>query len=140
MIPEIDDLGRRLRGLRRRSFKSQSAFARHCEQLGVPISRSMIANWEVSRSVIPAQMIPFLANALKARVTDLLPDLGKPAPVKSNSRSSLVLSVPPKNKSNRTKTNAFTPSLSWLKQPLLKKIFSSFFKPRSGAVSGSKTS
>jgi hypothetical protein len=39
----------------------------------------MIANWETSRSDIPAQMIPLLAFALNVKVTDLLPDLRKSA-------------------------------------------------------------
>jgi hypothetical protein len=42
----------------------------------------MIANWETSRSVIPAQLIPLLTYALDVEVTDLLPDLRKPvAPI-----------------------------------------------------------
>lgn len=39
----------------------------------------MIANWENSRSEIPAQLIPFIASELNARVTDLLPEFIKPA-------------------------------------------------------------
>jgi hypothetical protein len=35
----------------------------------------MLANWETSRSEIPAHLIPVIAAALDVSVTDLLPDL-----------------------------------------------------------------
>lgn len=41
----------------------------------------MIADWENSRSEIPAQLIPFLAHALNAGVTDLLPGFSKAATI-----------------------------------------------------------
>jgi RNA polymerase sigma factor (sigma-70 family) len=79
MNPPCVKLGARLHALRRQFFKSQQAFADRRHALGVPITRAMIANWETSRTEIPAQLIPFIAFVLNARVTDLLPDFRKSA-------------------------------------------------------------
>jgi transcriptional regulator with XRE-family HTH domain len=79
MIPHPENPGLRLRMLRSRTSKTQKAFSDHCQKLGLSITRNMIANWETSRSDIPAQMIPLLTYALEVEVTDLLPDLRKPA-------------------------------------------------------------
>lgn len=79
MNPPFDDPGQRLHALRRQFFNSQQAFANHCRELGVPITRAIIADWETSRSGIPAQWIPFLAHALNAGVSDLLPNFSKAA-------------------------------------------------------------
>lgn len=79
MIPHPKNPGLRLRKLRSRSAKSQHAFSDHCQGLGIPITRNMIANWESSRSAVPARMIPLLAYALNVDVTELLPDLRQPA-------------------------------------------------------------
>ena len=117
MIPQFDNLGLRLRALRRCVFKSQSAFARHCTQLGVPVTRSLVANWELGRTEIPAPMIPFLAHALKARVRDLLPEFGQPSPA-------FPIPARAKPKGNDSDRRVF--GMSWSHHPLLKKIFSPF--------------
>ena len=75
MKPQFINLGDRLRSLRRNSQKSQHALADECWALGLPITRDMIASWEISRAEIPAQLIPFIAYTLNAQVADLLPDL-----------------------------------------------------------------
>ena len=75
MKPQLIKLGDRLRSLRRNSQKSQHALADECWALGLPITRDMIASWEISRAEIPAQLIPFIAYTLNAEVADLLPDL-----------------------------------------------------------------
>ena len=75
MKPQFINLGDRLRSLRRNSQKSQHALADECWALGLPITRDMIASWEISRAEIPAQLIPFIAYTLNAEVADLLPDL-----------------------------------------------------------------
>ncbi|MGH7989431.1 MAG: sigma factor-like helix-turn-helix DNA-binding protein [Limisphaerales bacterium] len=77
MNPPFDNLGERVQALRHQLFTSQQAFANRCHELGVPITRAMIADWETDRSEIPAQLIPFLAHALNARVADLLPSFHK---------------------------------------------------------------
>jgi Sigma-70, region 4 len=73
MNPPVHNLSQRLRALRKQWFKSQQAYANHCHQLGVPITPAVIADWENSRSEIPARLVPFLAHALNAYVNDLLP-------------------------------------------------------------------
>jgi hypothetical protein len=73
MNPPVHDLGQRLQTLRKQWFKSQQAYANHCHKLGVPITPTVIADWENSRSEIPARFVPFLAHTLNAQVFDLLP-------------------------------------------------------------------
>ena len=136
MNPQFDELGPRLRALRRCAFKSQSAFARQCAQLGVPVTRNLVANWESGRTDIPAPLIPVLAHVLKARVRHLLPEFGKPAPSPSRQpASAFPVPTPAKLKSN---ADSRVSSLGWLKHPLLKKIFSPFLTRRSGITSSSK--
>ena len=73
MNPPVHNLGQRLQTLRKQWFKSQQAYANHCHKLGVPITPTVIADWENSRSEIPARFVPFLAHTLNAQVNDLLP-------------------------------------------------------------------
>jgi hypothetical protein len=73
MNPPVHNLSQRLHALRKQWFKSQQAYANHCHELGVPITPTVIADWENSRSEIPARLVPFLAHTLNAQVTDLLP-------------------------------------------------------------------
>jgi RNA polymerase sigma factor (sigma-70 family) len=73
MNPPVHNLGQRLQMLRKQWFKSQQAYANHCHKLGVPITPTVIADWENSRSEIPARFVPFLAHTLNAQVNDLLP-------------------------------------------------------------------
>jgi hypothetical protein len=73
MNPPVLNLGQRLHTLRKQWFKSQQAYANHCHKLGVPITPTVIADWENSRSEIPARFVPFLAHTLNAQVNDLLP-------------------------------------------------------------------
>jgi hypothetical protein len=73
MNPPVHNLSQRLRALRKQWFKSQQAYANHCHKLGVPITPTVIADWENSRSEIPARLVPFLAHTLNAQVFDLLP-------------------------------------------------------------------
>jgi RNA polymerase sigma factor (sigma-70 family) len=73
MTPPVHNLSQRLRALRKQCFKSQQAYANHCHQLGVPITPAVIADWENSRSEIPARLVPFLAHTLNAQANDLLP-------------------------------------------------------------------
>jgi transcriptional regulator with XRE-family HTH domain len=73
MNPPFHNLGQRLQMLRKQWFKSQQAYANHCHKLGVPITPTVIADWENSRSEIPARFVPFLAHTLNAQVNDLLP-------------------------------------------------------------------
>jgi transcriptional regulator with XRE-family HTH domain len=73
MNPPFHNLGQRLQMLRKQWFKSQQAYANHCHKLGVPITPTVIADWENSRSEIPARIVPFLAHTLNAQVNDLLP-------------------------------------------------------------------
>ena len=73
MNPPVHNLGQRLQMLRKQWFKSQQAYAIHCHKLGVPITPTVIADWENSRSEIPARFVPFLAHTLNAQVNDLLP-------------------------------------------------------------------
>lgn len=80
MKSEIFEFGPRLRALRLQRYRSQQAFADHCQTLGLPVTRDMMANWETNRADMPAQLIPFVARALNAQVTDLLPDLRIPSP------------------------------------------------------------
>ena len=75
MNPQFVNLGARLRALRRKARKSQGALARELRALDLPITRNMIANWETNRTEMSARWIPFLAQALKGKVADLLPDL-----------------------------------------------------------------
>jgi RNA polymerase sigma factor (sigma-70 family) len=72
MNPRIHNLSQRFHSLRKRWFKSQQAYANHCQELGVPITPTVIADWENSRSEIPARLLPFLAHTLNAHVNDLL--------------------------------------------------------------------
>jgi hypothetical protein len=73
MNPPVHNLSQRLHALRKQWFKSQQAYANHCHELGVPITPTVIADWENSRSEIPARLVPFLAHTLNAQVNDLLP-------------------------------------------------------------------
>jgi RNA polymerase sigma factor (sigma-70 family) len=66
--------GPRLRALRLQRFRSQQAFADHCQTLGLSITRHMVADWKAERADLPAQLIPFMAHALNVRVTDLFLD------------------------------------------------------------------
>lgn len=70
-------VGLRLRALRRHRRKSQHALAAMLQAFNVPISRSMLANWETCRTDISAHFVPFLAYALEADVTELLPNLNR---------------------------------------------------------------
>ena len=79
MKHQLLNLGSRLRWLRRNVHKSQEALAERCRDLGLLITRDMIANWETNRAEMPAQLIPLIAHALNAHVADLLPDLGTSA-------------------------------------------------------------
>ena len=65
-------MSQRLRVLRKQWFKSQ-AYADRCHELGVPITPTVIADWENSRSEIPARLVPFLPHTLNAQVIDVLP-------------------------------------------------------------------
>ena len=73
MNPPVHNLNQRLRALRKRWFKSQQAYANRCQELGVPITPTVIADWENSRREISARLVPFLAHTLNAHVIDLLP-------------------------------------------------------------------
>jgi hypothetical protein len=73
MNPPVHNLGQRLHTLRKQWFKSQQAYANHCHKLGVPITPTVIADWENARSEIPARFVPFLAHTPNAQVNDLLP-------------------------------------------------------------------
>ena len=73
MTPPVHNLSQRLRALRKQCFKSQQAYANHCHQLGMPITPAVIADWENSRTEIPARLVPFLAHTLNAQANDLLP-------------------------------------------------------------------
>lgn len=73
MNPPVHNLSQRLYALRKQWFKSQQAYANHCHEQGVPITPTLIADWENSRSEIPARLVPFLAHTLNAQVNDLLP-------------------------------------------------------------------
>src|SRR5438105_4233054 len=75
MKPKFVNLGDRLRTLRRNAHKSPQALADECQALGSPITRDIIANWEINRAEIPARLIPFIVCTLDAQVADLLPDL-----------------------------------------------------------------
>jgi hypothetical protein len=73
MNPPVHNLSQRLHALRKQWFKSQQAYANHCHELGVPITPTVIADWENARSEIPVRLVPFLGHTLNAQVTDLLP-------------------------------------------------------------------
>jgi transcriptional regulator with XRE-family HTH domain len=73
MNPHVHNLSQRLRALRKQCFKSQQAYANRCHELGVPITPTVIADWENSRIEIPVRLVPFLAHTLNAQVIDLLP-------------------------------------------------------------------
>lgn len=70
-------IGLRLQILRLQRGKSQHALAATLRAFNLPITRSMLANWETCRCDIPARFIPFLAYALDAEVTDFLPNLNR---------------------------------------------------------------
>lgn len=69
------EIGLRLRDLRRQSDCSQEELAYLLRRFCAPISRSLIANWETGRTVLPACWIPLLSFVLQGKVGDLLPDL-----------------------------------------------------------------
>lgn len=67
--------GLRLCAFRVHAGQTQTDLAAKCRKLGGNITRNMLANWETSRSEIPAYLIPVIAAALTVSVVDLLPDL-----------------------------------------------------------------
>ncbi len=74
---KLAHVGLRLRALRRHRRQSQHALAATLKAINVPISRSMLANWETCRTDVSAHFVPFLAYALEADVTELLPNLNR---------------------------------------------------------------
>ena len=75
MTPDpMDPVAFRQRIERKRIRLTQRALSGHLHQMGVCISRSVIANWETARGTIPAWLVPFLARSLGVQVAALLPD------------------------------------------------------------------
>jgi transcriptional regulator with XRE-family HTH domain len=68
-------VGHRICVMQKRRRLTQEELAAKLAVLHVPVTRNIIANWETSRSVVPAHWIPFLVRALRAKVIDLLPSL-----------------------------------------------------------------
>jgi transcriptional regulator with XRE-family HTH domain len=68
-------VGRRIRDIRKQHRFTQAEFAARLHSLHAPITRNVVANWEIGRSEVPANYIPVLAYALHAEVVDILPGL-----------------------------------------------------------------
>jgi transcriptional regulator with XRE-family HTH domain len=68
-------IGRRIREIRKQHCFTQQKLAARLHALHAPITRNVVANWEIGRSEVPANYIPVLAYALHAEVVDILPGL-----------------------------------------------------------------
>ena len=75
MNPVLSEIGLRLRMLRARRNHTQHFLAVEFEQLRLPVTRQMLANYEAGRSDVPARFIPVIAFVLGVTVTALLPPL-----------------------------------------------------------------
>jgi transcriptional regulator with XRE-family HTH domain len=70
-----NQIGLRVRKLRRQQRRSQAELSVWLCAFRAPITRDMIANWETGRAAVPAVYIPVLAYALRVEVADILPRL-----------------------------------------------------------------
>lgn len=70
-----NQIGLRVRKLRRRQRRSQQELSLWLRAFRAPITRDMIANWETGRAAVPAVYIPVLAYALQVEVAEILPRL-----------------------------------------------------------------
>ena len=68
-------VGRRIRNLRKRHRITQEQLAAWLQKLHAPVTRDVVANWETGRGDVPAYCIQLISYWLRAKVTDLLPDL-----------------------------------------------------------------
>lgn len=76
MNPKIHyPVGRRIRDLRKRQLITQQELAAWLQTVHAPITRSIIANWEIGRCDVPAYCIQLIAYSLGIKVADILPDL-----------------------------------------------------------------
>lgn len=75
MNPVLSEIGLRLQTLRVRRNQTQHSLADEFEQLKLPVTRQMLANYEAGRSDVPARFIPVIAFVLGVSVTTLLPPL-----------------------------------------------------------------
>ena len=76
MNPKIHyPVGRRIRNLRKPQRITQEELAAWLQSVHAPITRSIVANWESGRGDVPAYCIQLIAYSLRAKVTDILPDL-----------------------------------------------------------------
>ena len=75
MNPVLSEIGLRLRTLRARRNHTQHSLAVEFEQLRLPVTRQMLANYEAGRSDVPDRFIPVIAFVLGVSVTALLPPL-----------------------------------------------------------------
>ena len=73
---KMDPVAFRARACRRQLRLSQVSLSHLLHQMGIRVSRDVIANWETARGTIPGWQVPFLARCLHVNVTTLLPDFG----------------------------------------------------------------
>jgi len=76
MKPRLTQIALRLQALRRSRHQTQQSLAARCRHYGFPVSRTMLAKYEIGLQNIPAQFIPIVAHALNVEITDLLPPIG----------------------------------------------------------------
>jgi transcriptional regulator with XRE-family HTH domain len=83
MKQNLSEIGFRLRALRKARLLTQESLAFRCQAKGCPVTRNIVARYELGMTVVPARFIPTLADILNANITDLLPPIARqphPAP------------------------------------------------------------
>lgn len=76
MKPNIQHLvGRRICKLRHEHRISQEELAAMLNNFHSPITRDVVANWEIGRTEVPAYCIQLIAYSLGVKVVDIVPDL-----------------------------------------------------------------
>ena len=68
-------IGRRICKLRHQHGISQEELAAMLNTFHPPITRDVVANWEIGRTEVPAYCIQLIAYLLEVKVADILPDL-----------------------------------------------------------------
>ena len=76
MKPKIQHfVGSRICKLRHEHRISQEELATMLNNFHSPITRDVVANWEIGRTEVPAYCIQLIACFLEEKVADILPDL-----------------------------------------------------------------
>jgi transcriptional regulator with XRE-family HTH domain len=68
-------VGLKIRDIRKSQRITQEQLAAWLHAIHTPVTRSVVANWEIGRSDVPAFCIQIIAFSFGVKIADLLPDL-----------------------------------------------------------------